>query len=89
MAVLGLTLLLPAGPAQMGPFQLGIVFGLQLFLPSEQVAAGGSIYVFYCYICQLAVTAIYGMYGHYRLQLRWKRVTSAWSSDQDSATTRG
>ncbi|MEE9386503.1 MAG: lysylphosphatidylglycerol synthase transmembrane domain-containing protein [Nannocystaceae bacterium] len=71
MALLGLMLLLPSAPAQAGPFQLGIVFGLKLFVTHEELATAGSVFVFLCYFCQLTVTTLYGLYGHARLRFRW------------------
>lgn len=72
MAVLGLTLLLPAAPAQAGPFHLGIVLGLALTCdipPPDDVA---SSYVTCCYVAQLGVIAIAGVVGHIALGLGWR-----------------
>ncbi|TPV94002.1 MAG: flippase-like domain-containing protein [Myxococcales bacterium FL481] len=77
IAVLGLTLLLPAAPAQAGPFQLGLALGLQLAAnpaPPDEIA---SSYLASCYAVQLGVIVAFGAASHVWLGLGWRSVLGA------------
>ena len=69
LAVLNLTLLIPGPPAHVGTFQLGVLTGLALVLPPEQVATRGAVFAFYLYVCQLGLIVALGVVT--TLHLRW------------------
>ncbi len=63
MGVVGIGILLPAGPGFFGSFQLAIYCALVLFFPVEIVVREGAAYVFLLYVTQLLVTLIAGAIG--------------------------
>jgi uncharacterized membrane protein YbhN (UPF0104 family) len=77
MAVLGLALLAPSGPAQLGAFQFGAVLGMQLFVDPATIADRGSVYVFLLYPCQLGAGVALGLWAQASLRLRWREVLGA------------
>jgi hypothetical protein len=58
MGVLGVGILVPAGPGFFGAFQLSIYSALAMFFPEHVVLGPGSVYVFLLYISQLAVSVV-------------------------------
>jgi hypothetical protein len=65
VAVVGLSIQLPGGPAQDGTFQVGAAAGLSLFLDGDAVAGPGSTFAVVMYLLQFvgaAVMAIPGLF---------------------------
>ena len=65
VAIVGLSIQLPGGPAQAGTFQMGTSLGLSLFLAPDVVAAAGSTFAAVMYLLQFfgaAVLALPGLY---------------------------
>ena len=64
MGVLGIGVLLPAGPAFVGAFQLAVYLALSVYLPPEMVTGRGAAFVFLSYSCQLAQHALGAAAGY-------------------------
>ncbi|MCC6522816.1 MAG: flippase-like domain-containing protein [Polyangiaceae bacterium] len=64
MGVLGIGILLPAGPAFVGAFQLAVYLALAMYLPPDEVPARGAAFVFLAYGCQLAQHAVGAAIGY-------------------------
>ena len=54
MGVLGVGILVPAGPGLFGAFQASVYAALAMFHPSEVVLGPGAVFVFYLYAIQFA-----------------------------------
>ena len=65
---------MPGGPAQLGNFQLGVTFGLGLFLSASDVQAMGSAYVFLLYVVQLCIIVSLGALAQWALALDWRLI---------------
>ena len=72
MSVLAIALLIPGGPAQLGPYQGGVFVGLALFVEPDVLGDQGSAYMFYIYTGQLVVGVALGLWAHRKLQLDWR-----------------
>jgi hypothetical protein len=58
MGVLGVGILVPAGPGFFGAFQISIYSALAMFFPEQVVLGAGSVYVFLLYTSQLGVSVL-------------------------------
>ena len=74
MSVLGLSLLVPGGPAQFGVFHYGLLLGLSMFFPESEVRARGSVFIFWMFVMQLGVGIVLGTWAQRQLKLDWRRV---------------
>lgn len=63
MGVLGVGILLPAGPGFFGAFQLSIYSGLAMFFPETIVIGPGAAFVFLLYSGQVLMSLFGGMFG--------------------------
>lgn len=63
VAILGLSILLPGGPAQAGTFQVGVALGLGLFVDTVALRTVGSQFVALLYAWGLMGTAIFALPG--------------------------
>lgn len=63
MGVLGVGILLPAGPGFFGAYQLANYCALAMFFPEGEVLSSGSAYVFLLYVGQLVVTLVFSTIG--------------------------
>jgi ABC-type multidrug transport system fused ATPase/permease subunit len=61
--LLGVTMLIPAPPGQIGVFQLGLYAGMTMYVPSLIVTGPGAAYVFLVYASQLAIQILLGIWG--------------------------
>lgn len=94
MSVHGIAVLIPGGPAQLGPFQGGILVGLALFVSPTVLENEGSAYIFYLYVCQMVTIVIFGLLAQRSLGLDWRAMlprrqdeTSDQASDQTGPST--
>ena len=58
MGVLGVGILLPAGPGFFGAFQASVYAALAMFFSHDVVTGPGSAYVFLLYVCQVLVCLV-------------------------------
>lgn len=58
MGVMGLGILVPAGPGFFGAFQFSAYCGLAMFVAGERVLVGGAAFVFIAYAFQIGVTLL-------------------------------
>lgn len=72
MAVLGLSLLVPGGPAQFGIFHYGMALGLGMFVDQALVLERGSVLIFWMYVTQLSLGSLLGVLAQRRLGIEWK-----------------
>lgn len=63
VAIIGLSIQLPGGPAQAGTFQVGAALALGLFLSEEGVAGPGSTFAALMYLLQFAGAALVALPG--------------------------
>ena len=72
MSVLGISLLLPGGPAQFGIFHYGLLLGLSMFVSEEVLHARGSVFIFWMFVTQLGVGLVLGLIAQRMLDLDWR-----------------
>ncbi len=72
MSVLGLSLLVPGGPAQFGIFHYGMLLGLSMFVPEDLVRERGSVFIFWMFVTQLSMGVVLGLWAQRVLQLDWR-----------------
>jgi len=72
MSVLGISLLLPGGPAQFGVFHYGLIIGLSMFVDDEVLRARGSVFIFWMFVTQLGVGVALGLIAQRSLDLDWR-----------------
>jgi glycosyltransferase 2 family protein len=63
LGVLGVGILIPAGPGFFGAFQLSVYCALAMFFPERMVLAEGSAFVFLLYTTQLVGTVLSALVG--------------------------
>ncbi len=77
VAIIGLSIQLPGGPAQAGSFQAGTAVGLGLFLTAAEVQGAGASFAFVMYAFQLAGCTAFAPVGAGLLALDRQRQTAA------------
>lgn len=73
MAVLGISLLLPGGPGQLGIFHTGLLLGLSMFATEAIILDRGSVFIFWMFVTQLSMGVLLGILAQRRLDLDWRR----------------
>jgi hypothetical protein len=63
VGVLGLGVVVPAGPGLFGAFQIAFFSALALFFPIEQVKSQGGVLVFIAYVANLFVVGFHLLAG--------------------------
>ena len=63
VAIIGLSIQLPGGPAQTGTFQVGAGLALGLFLPDTAMGGAGSTFAVLMYLLQLLGAAVFAIPG--------------------------
>jgi hypothetical protein len=79
VAIIGLSIQLPGGPAQAGSFQVGTALALGLFLPAGRIEAGGASFAAVMYLLQLVGAGVLALPG--LGLLAWARRATAVSPD--------
>lgn len=74
LGVLGLGVIVPAGPGLFGAFQIGIYSGLALYFPLAVLQNSGAAMVFVSYAMQLSVMTVSMLVGFWILARTAKRV---------------
>jgi len=74
MAVLGISLLLPGGPGQLGIFHTGMILGLSMFVSEAVILTHGSVFIFWMFVAQLSMGVLLGVVAQRYLALDWRRV---------------
>lgn len=77
MSVLGISLLIPGGPAQFGVFHYGMILGLSMFVDAATVEARGSVFIFWMYVTQLSMGVVLGLIAQRLLGLDWRATLAA------------
>lgn len=77
VAVVGLSIQLPGGPAQAGTFQVGTVLALGLFVDATAVAGAGSSFAAVMYMLQLGGAAVMAIPGVALMSSARKRAAAA------------
>ncbi len=72
MSVLGISLLIPGGPAQFGIFHYGMILGLSMFVSEAVVLEQGSVFIFWMYVTQLSMGVLLGVIAQRWLALDWR-----------------
>lgn len=68
LGVLGLGVVIPAGPGAFGTYQIAIYTGLALFFDQATVLSSGAAMIFVSYATQLTATAVVGVVGFFLLR---------------------
>jgi hypothetical protein len=84
LAVLGLGVVVPAGPGLFGAFQIGTYSGLALFFPLAILVSSGAAMVFVSYAVTLVFMALGSGLGFWILE-RYKNSAAAPGLQQDAA----
>jgi hypothetical protein len=63
LGVLGLGVIVPAGPGLFGAYQIGAFSGLALYFPLAVLQSAGSAFVFVAYVVQLGTMLLFGAFG--------------------------
>ena len=87
VAIINIVLLVPAGPAQVGSFQAGVVLGLSLFVTDDVLRREGSTFVFILYAAQASATVALGLWAQRRLALDWGAVLRFSAAGPDQSDT--
>lgn len=58
VAIVGLSIQLPGGPAQLGSFQVGMASALALYLPAAEIAGGGASFAVAMYLLSIGTAAL-------------------------------
>ncbi|NVB42193.1 flippase-like domain-containing protein [Pseudenhygromyxa sp. WMMC2535] len=72
MSVLGMSLLLPGGPGQLGIFHTGLLLGLSMFVSQATIHARGSVFIFWMFVTQLSMGVLLGVIAQRSLDLDWR-----------------
>lgn len=72
MSVLGISLLIPGGPAQFGIFHYGMILGLSMFVSEAVVLEQGSVFIFWMFVTQLSMGLVLGIIAQRMLALDWR-----------------
>ncbi|WP_181197353.1 lysylphosphatidylglycerol synthase transmembrane domain-containing protein [Enhygromyxa salina] len=72
MSVLGISLLIPGGPAQFGIFHYGMILGLSMFVSEAVVHDQGSVFIFWMFVTQLSMGLVLGIIAQRMLALDWR-----------------
>ncbi|MCA9700211.1 MAG: flippase-like domain-containing protein, partial [Myxococcales bacterium] len=83
MSVLGISLLLPGGPGQLGIFHTGLLLGLSMFVTEAVILDRGSVFIFWMFVTQLSMGVLLGVIAQRRLDLDWRRLFGL-GGDSDS-----
>jgi glycosyltransferase 2 family protein len=75
--LLGVTMLIPAPPGQIGVFQLGLYAGMTMYVPSVIVTGPGAAYVFLVYASWLVIQVLMGIWGAWALRRQLRAQTTS------------
>lgn len=89
MSVLGISLLIPGGPAQFGVFHYGMILGLQMFVSESVVETQGSVFIFWMFVTQLLMGVVLGIIAQRMLALDWRATLTRSKPDPITPTDRG
>jgi hypothetical protein len=72
MSVLGISLLIPGGPGQIGIFHYGMFLGLSMFVSETVLHEQGSVFIFWMFVTQLSMGVVLGVIAQRMLALDWR-----------------
>lgn len=72
MSVLGISLLIPGGPAQFGIFHYGMILGLSMFVSETVLLEQGSVFIFWMFVTQNTMGVLLGILAQRTLALDWR-----------------
>lgn len=72
MSVLGISLLIPGGPAQFGIFHYGMILGLSMFVSETVLLEQGSVFIFWMFVTQNSMGVLLGILAQRTLALDWR-----------------